>query len=273
MILFSLFTIHYSLFTNYIVWNVNPEIIRISSFAIRWYGLLFALSFLIGYFIFTKFLQKEKIPLKIRDVLLTYMFFGVVIGARLGHCLFYEPGYYLNHPWEILKIWEGGLASHGGAIGILIALYIFSIRHRMSYLWVLDRVVIIVALSGAFIRTGNLMNSEIYGFQTNLPWGFIFLRAGETTPHHPTQIYEAFCYLLIFIFLITYYYKKNGKPKEGIIFGIFLITLFSARFFIEFFKEVQVNFEHNLLLDMGQILSIPFIICGIIILLVVTGKK
>ena len=143
----------------------------------------------------------------------------------------------------------------------------------MSYLWILDRAVIIVALSGAFIRTGNLMNSEIYGHPTNLPWAFIFIRSGEIIPRHPTQIYEALCYLIIFIYLLLYYYKKNGKPKEGIIFGIFLISLFTMRFIIEYFKEVQVDFENNLPLDLGQILSIPFIITGIVILVFVNRKK
>jgi len=221
----------------------------------------------------TKFLQKEKLPLQLRDVLLTYMFIGVVVGARLGHCLFYEPAYYLSHPIEILMIWQGGLASHGAAVGILIVLYIFSRRHNMAYLWIMDRAVIIVALSGAFIRTGNLMNSEIIGRASDLPWAFIFTRLGENIPRHPTQIYEAICYLIIFISLLLYYYKKDGKPKEGIIFGIFLISLFTMRFVIEYFKEVQVDFENKLPLDLGQLLSIPFIIAGIIILVLVSRKK
>ncbi len=252
--------------TAFITWNVNPEIIRIGSFAIRWYGVLFALAFLFGYLIMAKFFTKEKVPHGLLDVLLTYMFFGTVIGARLGHCLFYEPGYYLSHPIEILKIWEGGLASHGGAIGILIALYLFSKRNKLSYLWTLDRMVIVIALGGFFIRIGNLMNSEIFGKVTDVSWAFIFTRATDE-PRHPTQIYEALCYLLIFLFLIKYYYNKDGKPKEGIIFGIFLIALFSVRFILEFFKEVQVGFENTLPLDLGQLLSIPFIIAGVMILI------
>ena len=170
-------------------------------------------------------------------------------------------------------IWEGGLASHGAAIGILIALYIFSRRHNMSYLWIMDRAVIIVALSGAFIRTGNLMNSEIIGRASNLPWAFIFSRLGDNIPRHPTQIYEALSYLIIFISLLLYYYKKQGKPRDGIIFGIFLIALFTMRFIIEYFKEVQVDFENKLPLDLGQLLSIPFIASGIIILIIVGRKK
>lgn len=213
-----------------------------------------------------KFFTKEKIPHGLLDVLLTYMFLGTVIGARLGHCLFYEPAYYLKHPLEVLKVWEGGLASHGGAIGILIFMYIFSKRHKLSYLWLIDRIVITVAQGGFFIRLGNLMNSEIIGKTTDMPWAFIF-KSTDEHPRHPTQIYEALCYLLIFIFLIYYYYRKNCKPKEGIIFGIFLIALFSVRFLIEFLKEVQVGFENKLPLDLGQLLSIPFIIAGIIIII------
>ena len=270
---------------NYVVWNVNPEIFRIENInfhflwfdidhiAVRWYGLLFAFAFLCGYFLMTKFLQKEKLPLQLRDILLTYMFIGTVVGARLGHCLFYEPAYYLAHPLDILKIWEGGLASHGAAIGILIVLYVFSRKHNMPYLWILDRAAIIVALSGVFIRTGNLMNSEIIGRATDLPWAFIFVRLGENIPRHPTQIYEALSYFIIFISMLLFYYNKNGKPKEGIIFGSFLIALFTMRFVIEYFKEVQVDFENTLPLDLGQLLSIPFILAGIIILIFASRKQ
>ena len=251
----------------YINWDVNPELIRISeNFAIRWYGLLFASGFLVGYFIMAAFFRKENITPKLLDTLTTYMVIATVIGARLGHCLFYEPLDYLKNPITILYIWEGGLASHGAAVGILIALYIFSRKNKKSYLWVLDRIVIVVALAGAFIRTGNLVNSEIYGHETSLPWGFIFVRANEVIPRHPTQIYEALAYLGIFAFLLSYYYKHNGKPKEGMIFGIFLVTLFTARFLIEFLKEVQVDFESSLPLNLGQLLSIPFIITGVLII-------
>jgi prolipoprotein diacylglyceryl transferase len=251
---------------NFITWNVNPEIFRIGNFAIRWYGLLFALSFYFGYIIISKFFKKEKIPDELLDKLTIYMVIGTIVGARLGHCLFYEPDYYLSNPVEILKIWHGGLASHGAAIGILLALYIFSKKTKKNYLWILDRIVIVVALSGFFIRTGNLMNSEIIGNSTNVPWAFVFTRI-DNIPRHPAQIYESLSYLLIFIFLYQYYYKKNGTPMRGFLFAMFLILIFSARFLIEFFKEIQVNFERNMNLDMGQLLSIPLIITGIIILL------
>ena len=248
---------------NAIIWDVNPEIFRIGGFAVRWYGLLFALGFVFGYIIMGKIFKKEHIQPKLLDTLTTYMVVGTVVGARLGHCLFYEPEYYLSNPLEILMIWKGGLASHGAAIGILLALYFFSRKANKSYLWIVDRIVIVVALAGFFIRTGNLMNSEIYGVQTDLPWGFIFVRWGETVPKHPTQIYEGLSYLLIFVLLYTLYNKKYKTLKEGTITGLFLIILFAVRFLIEFIKEPQVGFEEQMALNMGQLLSIPFILAGI----------
>jgi prolipoprotein diacylglyceryl transferase len=172
----------------------------------------------------------------------------------------------LSHPVEILKVWHGGLASHGGAIGILLSLYFFAKKYKKPYLWIVDKIVIVTALAGVFIRTGNLMNSEIYGHTTTLPWGFIFERRGETVPKHPTQIYEALSYLIIFIILYLIHEKTNLKKKQGFIFGLFLVLLFSARFFIEFVKENQVAFENNMTLNMGQILSIPFVIAGILLI-------
>lgn len=248
---------------NYINWNVDPEIFRIGSIAVRWYGLLFASAFFFGYLIFTKFFKLENIKAELLDKLLIYVALGTVIGARLGHCLFYEPEYYLSNPIEIFKIWRGGLASHGAAIGIPIALYLFTKKFRMRYFWLIDRVVIVVALGGMFIRLGNLMNSEIYGVETSLPWGFIFVRDGQTVPKHPTQIYEALSYLAIFILLYFWYWKNKGVLKEGVVFSVFLIMLFTVRFFIEYVKEVQVPFESGMALNMGQLLSIPFILAGI----------
>jgi prolipoprotein diacylglyceryl transferase len=200
------------------------------------------------------------------------MAIGTVVGARLGHCFFYEPQYYLENPLEIIKIWHGGLASHGAAIGILTALYLFARKEKRSYFWVLDRIVITVALSGLFIRLGNLMNSEIYGVQTSLPWGFIFVREGETVAKHPTQIYEALSYMLIFVLLLKLYYQYKGKPKEGLLFGLFLILTFTMRFLIEFVKNTQVEFEKSMFLNMGQLLSIPFVLAGIGILWYISAK-
>ena len=194
-----------------IPWDVNPEIFRIGSFAVRWYGLLFASSFLFGYFIMLRIFKNENLPDSLLDKLTVYMAIGVIIGARLGHCLLYEPEYYLAKPIEILKVWKGGLASHGAAAGILIAVGIFAYKEKKGYFWVLDRVAIVVALSGFFIRMGNLMNSEIYGIETTVPWGFVFLRNGETAPKHPTQIYEGLAYLLIFLLLFRIYWRKKGS--------------------------------------------------------------
>jgi len=256
-----------------LVWNVNPEIFRIGNFAPRWYGVLFALSFYVGYLILTGVFNKERVPIKVLDSLVLYIGIAVLIGARLGHCLMYEPGYYLRHPVDILKIWQGGLASHGAAIGILIAIYIFSRRYKKPYLWILDRVVMVTALAGFFIRMGNLMNSEIYGKETTLPWGFIFAQAQETAPRHPTQIYEALAYLVIFILLYGTYRKKGTILKDGFYSGVFLTLVFSARFLIEFVKNTQVDFEKGMFLDMGQLLSIPFIITGLVLWYFCRGEK
>jgi len=251
---------------NYIEWSVDPEIFRIGSFAIRWYGLLFASSFIFGYYIIGKIFKNEGLSPKATDQVSTYMLVSVIIGARLGHCLFYEPGYYLSNPVNILKVWEGGLASHGAGIGILVGLYLFSRKINKHYIWTLDRVVITVALSGLLIRTGNLFNSEIYGEPTSVAWAFIFTR-DDMIPRHPTQIYEALSYLAIFIYLLGYYWKKRGKFAEGYLFGMFLILVFGVRFIIEFYKEPQVGFENEMMWNMGQWLSIPFVIIGIGILI------
>jgi len=253
-------------------WDMNPEIFRIGNFAIRWYGLLFASGFFFGYLIFLKFFKKEGLSVELLDKLTIYMALGTVLGARLGHCLFYEPAYYLNNPGEILKIWQGGLASHGAAIGILLALWLFIRKHKKPFLWIMDRIVVVVALAGAFIRLGNLMNSEIYGIETSLPWGFVFIRNLEVVPKHPTQIYEALSYLLVFLLLIWIYYKTDGKPPRGVLFSLFLILVFGMRFLIEFIKEDQVAFESGMALNMGQWLSIPFILLGGLILLLYRRK-
>jgi len=251
---------------NYINWNVDPNIVSFWGLTIRYYGLLFASSFFFGYIIMQKMFKKEGLTVELLDKLTVYMAVGTVLGARLGHCLFYQPEYYLSNPLEIIKIWHGGLASHGAAVGILIAIYYFSKKNKKPYLWTMDRIVIVVALAGFLIRMGNLMNSEIYGIPTELPWGFVFVRNGEVLAKHPTQIYEALSYLIIFVLLYFIYNKQGAQLKQGLIFGLFLILLFTARFFIEFIKEVQVNFEQGMSLNMGQWLSIPFVLVGVFLL-------
>lgn len=245
-----------------IPWDVDPEIFRIGSFAVRWYGLLFASSFFVGYIIMSKIFKNENLNEEVLDRLTIYMAIGVIGGARLGHCLFYEPSYYLQHPLEILAIWHGGLASHGAAAGILLAIWFFTKKYKKDYFWVLDRVAIVVALSGFFIRMGNLMNSEIYGVETTLPWGFVFLRNNEVAPKHPTQIYEGLVYLAIFILLYRIYWSKKGQHIQGLLISLICILIFTARFFIEFLKEDQVAFEAGMKLNMGQWLSIPFVLLG-----------
>lgn len=246
-----------------IPWDVNPDIFKIGSFAVRWYGLLFASSFLFGYIIMNRMFKNENLGEEVLDRLTIYMAIGVILGARLGHCLFYEPEYYFSHPLEILMIWHGGLASHGAAIGILTALWFFSKKEKKDYLWILDRIAIVVALSGFLIRMGNLMNSEIYGIETTVPWGFVFLRNHEVAPKHPTQIYEGLAYLFIFFLLFRIYWSKKGQHYQGLLISLLCILVFTARFFIEFLKEDQVAFEASMKLNMGQLLSIPFILLGI----------
>lgn len=261
----------------FIVWSPSPEIFSIGSLAVRWYGLLFALSFFFGYIIMLRFFKKEGVPVKVLDELTTYMIIGTILGARLGHVFFYEPAWYLAHPIKILQIWEGGLASHGAGIGIIAALLIFSYVKKRPFLWVMDRIVIVVALAGFLIRMGNLMNSEIYGLPTTMPWGFKFVNSTTPedglVPRHPTQIYEGLSYLISFVVLLWYYYKKDGKPALGMLFGMFLIMIFGVRILIEIIKEPQVGFEEGLTLNMGQLLSIPFVIAGLIFIYLASKRK
>ncbi|MDR1582170.1 MAG: prolipoprotein diacylglyceryl transferase [Prevotellaceae bacterium] len=258
----------------YINWDVSPYIFELDFFKFRWYSLMFCLSFAFGIIIFKKMIKREKKPLVLWDNVFIPVILGTFLGARLGHCLFYHPDYFIPHFWEIFIPFENGkfvgfagVASHGAAIGILLGLYYYSRKNKVPYLWILDRIVITIALAGFFIRIGNLMNSEIYGYETNLPWGFVFSQRREIVPKHPTQIYEALCYLLIFIFLYFIYLKKRPPFRNGVIFSFFLILLFGARFCIEFLKEVQADFEEKLLLDMGQWLSIPLIVTGFVLLI------
>ncbi|RZL09857.1 MAG: prolipoprotein diacylglyceryl transferase [Hymenobacter sp.] len=301
----------------YVTWNVSPIIAEIGPLLLRWYGVLFALGFVIGSFVLTHIYKQEGVRPYWVDVITFYMVVGTVLGARLGHVFFYDWDQYKNQPWEILKIWHGGLASHGATIGILLALFIFSTRNKFDYLWVLDRIVIVVAIGGACIRLGNLMNSEIVGKPTTAPWGFVFPRdiehlqqfapdqpvpAGAVTvqrtqvegkeepdfaiapvdgpvsqstevavPRHPTQIYESlFCVLLVALLYGLWNKYKENTPR-GLLFGLFVVLLFTFRIFVEYFKENQVTKESGLIaeygLNIGQLLSIPFILIGLWVLL------
>lgn len=251
----------------FIRWDVHPTLFTFGPVEIRYYGLMWALALGISAVIFSRLIRREGYSEKMFDSIFWYGVLSTVIGARLGHCLFYDPGYYLTHPIEILYIHQGGLASHGAAVGLLIGLWLFSRKNKMPYIWSLDRIAIAVCIAGALVRFGNLLNSEIYGTVTSLPWGFIFVRAGETEPMHPTQLYEALAYLVLFGILCWMYFRKNlAIRRPGVMFGFFLIGLFGARFLIEFIKNPQVEFEQSMTLDMGQWLSVPFIVLGIVIL-------
>ena len=250
-----------------VTWDVNPALFHLGSFEVRYYGGLWAVALGISAYIFHHIMIREGLSEKTFDSVFWFGVISTVLGSRLGHCLFYDPGYYLTHPVEILDIRQGGMASHGAAVGLLIGLWLFSRKNKLPYIWSLDRISIVVAISGVAVRLGNLMNSEIYGTVTSLPWGFIFVRDGETLPKHPTQIYEALCYLVLFVILLWMYYKKDlARRRPGVMFGFFLIILFGTRFLIEFIKNPQVDFEQNMVLNMGQLLSIPFIVAGVVIL-------
>lgn len=261
-------------------WNMNPELFRLGGLAIRWYSLLFVGGFIVGYYIFKWFCRRENIKEDMVDSLLYTLLIATIIGARLGHCIFYQPDYYFGSWqgfWEIFMPWKGGLASHGGAIALLLAMWWFVAKfgkkYNIDYLWIMDRLCLTVAFAGCMIRLGNLCNSEIYGDVTSLPWGVVFERNGETLPKHPTQIYEALCYLVLGLIMVYLYKNKSEKLHRGSLFGIFLIGCFGSRFLIEFIKEPQVGFEQNMTLDMGQLLSIPFIITGIVLCILAAKWK
>lgn len=258
----------------YIIWNVDPEIVRIGSWPVKWYGLLFAAGFLIGVQIMTHIFKVEKKPLSAIDSLLLTIVVSTILGARLGHFLFYEPYMFIQDPLYIITPPFGGLASHGGIIGIAIGIWLYSRRRAsqasgQTFLWVSDRICIVAALAGAFIRFGNLMNSEIFGKPTTVPWAFVFLRDHEFSqvPRHPTQLYESLSYLILFIGLFWYWKNYRNRAVSGTMLGVSLIWVFSFRFVWEFFKENQVAFEDTMNLNMGQLLSIPAILFGLILLL------
>lgn len=253
---------------NFIVWDINPDIfvIPILNHPIRWYGVSWALALLLGQQIMFFIYKKEGRSRQEVERLTIYVVIAALVGARLGHVLFYDPVVFSQQPLRILAIWEGGLASHGAGIGILIALYFFARKAKVKYLWICDRLVIVTALTACLIRLGNLMNSEMVGIPTTLPWGFIFTSI-DNTPRHPAQLYEAIYCMLLFFFLLWIWKTKRQDVKQGFLTGWFLIILFSLRFMVEFIKINQVLFEDELPLNMGQLLSIPFVITGIIILL------
>ena len=265
---------------DFITWTFDPELIS-SPVTVRWYGLMFAIGFLVGYEIVWRMFRHEGAPEKWVGSLIVYVVVATFFGARFGHVFFYAWDYYSQHLGDILKVWEGGLASHGGAIGIVIAILLYSkYVTKKNPLWTFDRLVVPVPFVGALIRMGNLFNHEIYGGPTDLPWGFSFIdnigawmhgaQPIMTVPCHPTQIYEALCYLALFVVLMLMYWKWNAQRRQGLIFGVFFTVLFSARFLIEYVKNVQEPWEVGMIesigMNMGQLLSVPFIVVGVILI-------
>ena len=258
---------------NAIQWNVDPVMFHIGSFGLRWYSMGFLLAFGLGYYILSTIFKRDKVRSEYLDTLVVYIFLAVLFGARLGHCLFYDADYFFTaeHWTEIFWPFHNGqftgfsgLASHGAAIGIFLALWLYWKKYRLNAWWICDRLAIVVALGGVFIRIGNLFNSEIYGIETDLPWGFIFLREGETVPKHPTGLYEATAYLIIALVSLWFYRRKKGQFKTGILFGWWLVALFGARFLIEFLKTNGVIEGFPLL--KGQLFSLPLIVGGLVII-------
>ena len=291
---------------DFVTWNVDPILIHIGDGGIRWYGLLWAIGIYICYLIELKMYKHENCPPEWIDKLFMWMVIGLIIGARVGHCWFYEwhdvtlPGMkaycqymgistdpvqifgwtinyrnpYIEHPLKLLKIWEGGLSSHGGAFGLLTAAWLLNKKvfskepkFHTSLLWIMDRLVVGVCVTATLIRLGNLMNSEIYGTPTDVPWGFIFVRDGQTVPCHPTQIYEMLYCIVAFVVTWLMYWKGKAYKREGLLLGVFLEIIFFTRFMLEFIKNDQELFEADHLLNMGQLLSLPFVIWGIYLII------
>jgi phosphatidylglycerol---prolipoprotein diacylglyceryl transferase len=251
-----------------VIWDVNPEIFQIGPLSIRWYGLCWVFAFASSIYITKKLFKKDGVNPDLVDTAFMYVFIGTVVGARLGHVFFYGWSYYSQNLLDIFKIWEGGLASHGAAVGIIISIWLFSkYSLKKPFIWMIDRVVIPVAISGAFIRFGNLMNHEIYGQPTDLSWGFVFSLIGDGIPRHPSQLYESLMCIVILAILLHMFYKTEAKNKPGLIFGTFMVLLFIFRFFVEFLKENQEAFENEMALNMGQILSIPFVLVGLVLMI------
>lgn len=252
------------LFSLFINWNPSPEMFTIPGidWPVRWYGLSWAMAFIGCHFFMNRIYKAEARTDLQLDTLTLYIVIATVLGARIGHCLFYGWEYYLQHPLEILMVWEGGLASHGGAIGILIGMWLYCRKTKESWMWLFDRLVVVVPFASFMIRFGNLMNSEIIGKPTDVPWAFVFHQVDEF-PRHPTQLYEALFYIVLFVLMYYLWKYKRTTIGKGFMFGLFCAMMFSFRFAMEFLKENQESFEDALPINMGQILSIPFVIIGI----------
>ena len=248
------------------VWNIDPIALHIGAIQMHWYGILFASGLLSAYFIGEWIFKKEGVDAKLLDPLFFYIVVGIVVGARLFHVIFYDPIYFSQHPLEILQVWKGGLASHGGAIGAILAIWLFTKKHNLSFSWLLARAMPSTFALATFIRIGNFFNSEIVGLKTNMPWGVIFERV-DNFRRHPVVLYESFAYFIIFIILLAMYKKLTKEQFTNIATGFALFASFSVRFFLEYVKTAQAEFANILPLSMGQLLSLPFIALGLFLLI------
>lgn len=257
---------------DHLVWNMDPVLVSFMGLSVHWYGVLFATAIAAGFQVMKRIYVREGLDLESLDNLLIYCVIGIVVGARLAHVLFYDPAFYFAHPMKILAIWEGGLASHGGGLGAILALYYYQRKMKMPFLFLLDRLAIATAIFGFFVRMANFANSEILGVPSNKPWAIVFERI-DSLPRHPAQLYEAIAYLVIFIVLWLIYRATQMKQKQGAIFGLFLLLVFSARFGIEFVKVKQAAYAQDWTMSAGQMLSIPFLVVGVILLVLPYLKK
>ena len=248
-----------------LLWNVDPVLLHIGPIELRWYGLLFAAGILAAYSVGVWSFEQAGGSREETNRLLSYVVVGTIVGARLGHCLLYEPGHYLRHPLEIVAVWRGGLASHGGVVGIMVAVWLFGRRTRRSALWLLDGVAVGAPLAAACIRVGNFFNSEIIGRPSTVPWAVVFARV-DMRPRHPAMLYEAAAYLVIFAAMVLLERRTTLRERQGAFTGVLLLLVFGARFVIEFLKEPQETFEAGLPLDMGQLLSLPVVLIGVLLL-------
>lgn len=244
------------------VWNNDPILATFFGLSVHWYGLLFATALFFGFYIMKFIYTKENKDVEALEDVLIYITIGIVVGARLVHCLFYDPDYYLSNPMKIFAVWEGGLASHGGGLGVIIAMYLYTKKYAVNLMWMLDRLAIPTALFAFFVRMGNFMNSEIVGVQSDVPWAIIFARV-DNISRHPAQLYEAFSYLIIFFILAAIYLAKKTKVSQGLLFGSFLTLVFSVRILVEFVKTRQATYAGDLAFSTGQMLSVPFLIVGL----------
>jgi phosphatidylglycerol:prolipoprotein diacylglycerol transferase len=248
---------------SHFVWNVSPDLVHLGPVTIRWYGALFAGGFGIGYLLVRPTFVRDKVPIDLLDQMVSWLFIGTLVGARLGHTLFYEPDVYLNDPIRILKFWEGGLASHGGVMGLALAIALFARKHRqLPFLWLADRITLGGSIAGACIRLGNLFNSEILGKPADVPWAIVFARVDQA-PRHPAMLYESVVYLTLCFVLLWMYWRTQASRFPGLMLGTLITVIFGTRILIEFVKENQVDFESSLPLNMGQLLSFPFVAVGI----------